>query len=134
MGNFNNLAKLAYYPGNNVNGSVNGWSIYSNRGEIYHRGCSRYGPTKTFRTLNGQSSYVSVIYNANTKQLSWKSNDTEWKNSHVVETSEEYGNKVWFAMSVNGQTKFELELTDWVKTKSSLSQEFVDRMKYVDIE
>jgi hypothetical protein len=121
-----------------IGDDVNGWSIYSTRGEIYHGSHWLSGPIKSYRTSDGQPpSYVSVIYNADTKQLSWKSNETEWENSHVVETSEEYDNKVWFAMSVVDQTKFEIELTDWVKTKSSpfsLSQEFVDRMKYVDIE
>ena len=102
-------------------------------------GESEYFPLLPFnfktRENNGHPTYASVIYNADTKKLSWKSNDTKWENSHEVQTSAERDHKLWFTVSCQYTTKFEVVCTSWVQPESSLSAEFLDMIKrYVDLD
>ena len=130
--NNNNVKKITY-----AGSTKEGWSMYSNRGEVYHNGRSSRGETKNFKTRenNGHPTYASVIYNADTKKLSWKSNDTKWENSHEVQTSAERDHKLWFTVSCQYTTKFEVVCTSWVQPESSLSAEFLDMIKrYVDLD
>ena len=114
-----------------------GISIYSNVGEIYYGGRSHRGPTKSYKPKVPieEPAYVSVIYNATTKQLSWKSNETEWLNSHVFENAED----VHFTVSVTGTytpTDFEVVMTDWVSgaANGKLSRSLTNVIPYIDME
>merc|ERR1712224_201852 len=120
--------KLRSFAGNGSNGI----SIYSNAGEIYYRGRANRGSLKSYRA---PGSHVSVTYNSRTKQVSWKSNDTEWKNSHVFENDSD----VYFTLSVTGSyrtTSFELLETDWVSGTevSPLLKSMKDQIPFMDME
>jgi len=106
----------------------------SDAGQVFHSGHSTDGPTKTFKTAESRpTNYVTLIYNATTKYLSWKVNDDEWRNSIQVEPSAEYSHQVWFVVTSYGGSKYEVVSMDWTggeqlpeKLRNSRSIRYLD--------
>jgi len=113
-----------------------GISLYSNAGEIYYGGRSYRGTTRSFRpTREDSPGFVTATYNAQTKQVSWKSNETEWLNSHVFENDSD----VYFTISVTGtynQSAFEVLETSWILSDelSGSFENLADQVLYMDLQ